>query len=123
MGLENWNTKAEYLLRARKQDLAYNDDYRKHLFFDVWKINAKSCRILEVGCGTGNQPFWLLPHFPEGTEYTGIDTADALLTEAKKTFTDSHYKTAFGDSLYLTPTQYEAYGDKSFIHKVIVKKQ
>lgn len=95
MSSEDWNTQVEYLLDARKKNLWFNEDYLNFLFFDVWKLNRKPCRILEVGCGTGNVPYWLLPHFPAGTQYTGIDNAEILIAEAEKTFKDSLFNVNF----------------------------
>jgi SAM-dependent methyltransferase len=95
MCAEDWNTQVEYLLDARQRNSWFNEDYLNFLFFDVWKLNRKPCRILEVGCGTGNVPLWLLPHFPAGTQYTGIDNAEKLLEEAKTTFNGSPFNVNF----------------------------
>jgi SAM-dependent methyltransferase len=95
MTAEDWNTQVDYLLDARRKNSWFNENYLNFLFFDVWKMNRKPCRILEVGCGTGNVPFWLLPHFPVGTQYTGIDNAETLLEEAEKTFKDSPFNMNF----------------------------
>jgi SAM-dependent methyltransferase len=92
---EHWNTQVEYLLNARTKNPWYNEDYLGFLLSNVWKLTQKPCRVLEVGCGTGNVPLWLLPLLPRGTEYTGIDTGEALLAEAEKTFRESPFKVTF----------------------------
>jgi SAM-dependent methyltransferase len=92
---EDWNTQAEYLLNVRNKNPWYNEDYLNFLFTNVWKLTQKPCRVLEVGCGTGNVPLWLLPFLAQGSEYTGIDTGEALLAEAEKTFKKSPYKVKF----------------------------
>jgi SAM-dependent methyltransferase len=92
---EHWNTQVEYLLNARRKNPWYNEDYLDFLFTHVWKLTRKPCRVLEVGCGTGNVPLWLLSLLPRGTEYTGIDTGEALLAEAEKTFRESPFKVTF----------------------------
>ncbi len=95
MGAEDWNNEVAYLRDARERNSWFNEDYLNFLFFDVWELNRKPCRILEVGCGIGNVPYWLLPHFPAGTQYTGIDNAERLLKEAKNSFENSPFEVSF----------------------------
>jgi ubiquinone/menaquinone biosynthesis C-methylase UbiE len=95
MPFDDWNSLLDYFRRHREQRLAFNDDYRSFLFFDVWRLNGKACRILDVGCGTGNLAVWMLPRFPEGTEYVGVDTAENLLSEAREMFSDAPLKMDF----------------------------
>jgi ubiquinone/menaquinone biosynthesis C-methylase UbiE len=95
MSSEDWNTQVAYLLDVRHKNPWSNEDYLNFLFFDVWKLNMKPCRILEIGCGIGNVPLWMLPHFPAGTSYTGIDPAETLLAEAERTFRDLHFNVKF----------------------------
>ncbi|MFE9078922.1 class I SAM-dependent methyltransferase [Bacillus mobilis] len=79
----DWNIKLTYLKNTR--DLYYNDDYVSFLVNIVWKI-TKPVHIVDYGCGYGYLGLVLMPLLPEGSKYTGIDSGETLLAEARELF-------------------------------------
>lgn len=79
----DWNSKLTYLKNTR--DLYYNDDYVSFLVNMVWKI-TKPVHIVDYGCGYGYLGLVLMPLLPEGSKYTGIDSGETLLAEARDLF-------------------------------------
>ncbi|PDZ02727.1 methyltransferase [Bacillus cereus] len=79
----DWNIKLTYLKNTR--DLYYNDDYVSFLVNTVWKI-TKPVHIVDYGCGYGYLGLVLMPLLPEGSKYTGIDSGETLLAEARELF-------------------------------------
>ena len=79
----NWNSKLTYLKNTR--DLYYNDDYLSFLVNTVWKI-SEPVHIVDYGCGYGYLGLVLLPLLPVGSRYTGIDSGEALIAEARELF-------------------------------------
>ncbi|MEW9579660.1 class I SAM-dependent methyltransferase [Bacillus toyonensis] len=94
LGLEtyDWNSKLTYLKNTR--DLYYNDDYVSFLVNSVWKIN-KPVQIVDFGCGYGYLGLVLMPLLPEGSKYTGIDSGETLLAEARELFHLLPYESEF----------------------------
>ncbi|OOZ83933.1 methyltransferase [Bacillus cereus] len=88
----DWNSKLTYLKNTR--DLYYNDDYVRFLVNTVWKI-TKPVHIVDYGCGYGYLGLVLMPLLPEGTKYTGIDSGETLLSEARELFRLLPYETEF----------------------------
>lgn len=88
----DWNSKLTYLKNTR--DLYYNDDYIRFLVNTVWKI-IKPVHIVDYGCGYGYLGLVLMPLLPEGTKYTGIDSGETLLSEARELFRLLPYETEF----------------------------
>ncbi|WP_461301416.1 class I SAM-dependent methyltransferase [Bacillus sp. F9_6S_D1_P_5] len=88
----DWNSKLTYLKNTR--DLYYNDDYVRFLVNTVWKI-TKPAHIVDYGCGYGYLGLVLMPLLPEGTKYTGIDSGETLLSEARELFRLLPYETEF----------------------------
>ncbi|PER21493.1 methyltransferase [Bacillus cereus] len=88
----NWNSKITYLKNTR--DLYYNDDYVSFLVNTVWKI-TKPVHIVDYGCGYGYLGLILMPLLPEGSKYTGIDSGETLLAEARELFRLLPYESQF----------------------------
>ncbi len=88
----DWNSKLTYLKNTR--DLYYNDDYVSFLVNTVWKI-TKPVHIVDYGCGYGYLGLILMPLLPEGSKYTGIDSGETLLTEARELFRLLPYDSEF----------------------------
>ncbi|WP_460283211.1 class I SAM-dependent methyltransferase [Bacillus luti] len=88
----DWNSKLTYLKNTR--DLYYNDDYVSFLVNTVWKI-TKPVHIVDYGCGYGYLGLILMPLLPEGSKYTGIDSGETLLTEARELFRLLPYEAEF----------------------------
>ncbi|TFE19378.1 class I SAM-dependent methyltransferase [Cohnella luojiensis] len=87
-----WDKQIEYLRNTRW--LYYNDDYLEFLVQRVWKID-KPANIIDFGCGYGYLGLKLLPIFPEGSTYTGIDKGKDLINKAKEVFLNLPYQTEF----------------------------
>ncbi|PER43968.1 methyltransferase [Bacillus thuringiensis] len=94
----DWNNKLTYLKNTR--DLYYNDDYVSFLVDTVWKI-TKPVHIVDYGCGYGYLGLVLMPLLPEGSKYTGIDSGETLLAEARELFRLLPYDSEFleGDAI------------------------
>ncbi|PFO68507.1 methyltransferase [Bacillus cereus] len=88
----DWNSKLTYLKNTR--DLYYNDDYVSFLVNTVWKI-TKPVHIVDYGCGYGYLGLLLMPLLPEGSKYTGVDSGETLLSEARELFRLLPYETEF----------------------------
>ncbi|PGX52933.1 methyltransferase [Bacillus anthracis] len=88
----DWNSKLTYLKNTR--DLYYNDDYISFLVNTVWKI-SKPVHIVDYGCGYGYLGLVLMPLLPKGSKYTGIDSGEALLAEARELFHLLPYESEF----------------------------
>ncbi|MBE7129731.1 class I SAM-dependent methyltransferase [Bacillus mycoides] len=88
----DWNSKLEYLRNTR--DLYYNDDYLSFLVNTVWKI-SEPVHIVDYGCGYGYLGLILLPLLPNGSKYTGIDSGEALIAEARELFRSLPYESEF----------------------------
>lgn len=88
----DWNSKIIYLKNTR--DLYYNDDYVSFLVNTVWKI-SKPVHIVDYGCGYGYLGLVLMPLLPEGSKYTGIDSGETLLAEARELFRLLPYESQF----------------------------
>ncbi|KIQ86799.1 methyltransferase [Bacillus sp. L_1B0_8] len=94
----DWNSKLTYLKNTR--DLYYNDGYVRFLVNMVWKI-TKPVHIVDYGCGYGYLGLLLMPLLPEGSKYTGIDSGETLLAEARELFRLLPYESEFleGDAI------------------------
>lgn len=88
----DWNSKLAYLKNTR--DLYYNDDYVSFLVNTVWKI-TKPVHIVDFGCGYGYLGLVLMPLLPKGSKYTGVDSGETLLAEARELFRLLPYETQF----------------------------
>jgi len=88
----DWNSKLTYLKNTR--DLYYNDDYVSFLVNIVWKI-TKPVHIVDYGCGYGYLGLVLMPLLPKGSKYTGIDSGETLLAEARGLFRFLPYESQF----------------------------
>ncbi|PEC81847.1 class I SAM-dependent methyltransferase [Bacillus cereus] len=88
----DWNSKLTYLKNTR--NLYYNDDYVSFLVNIVWKI-TKPVHIVDYGCGYGYLGLVLMPLLPKGSKYTGIDSGETLLTEARELFRLLPYESEF----------------------------
>ncbi|EEL06436.1 Methyltransferase type 12 [Bacillus cereus BDRD-ST196] len=88
----DWNSKLTYLKNTR--DLYYNDDYLSFLVNTVWKI-SEPVHIVDYGCGYGYLGLVLLPLLPKGSKYTGIDSGEALIAEARELFRSLPYESEF----------------------------
>ena len=88
----DWNNKLTYLKNTR--DLYYNDDYVSFLVNTVWKI-TKPVHIVDYGCGYGYLGLVLMPLLPEGSKYTGIDSGETLLADARELFRLLPYDSEF----------------------------
>ncbi len=88
----DWNSKLTYLKNTR--DLYYNDDYVSFLVNTVWKI-TKPVHIVDFGCGYGYLGLVLMPLLPKGSKYTGVDSGETLLAEAKELFHLLPYEAEF----------------------------
>ncbi len=88
----DWNSKLTYLKNTR--DLYYNDDYVSFLVNTVWKI-TKPVHIVDYGCGYGYLGLVLMPLLPGGSKYTGIDSGETLLAEARELFRLLPYESQF----------------------------
>lgn len=87
-----WDTQIDYLKWTRTQ--MWNDDYFEFLVKSVWKFD-KPINIIDFGCGYGYLGLKLLPLLPTGSTYTGLDLGEALLSEARRIYENSPYKTEF----------------------------
>ena len=76
------------------RDLYYNDDYVSFLVNTVWKI-TKPVHIVDYGCGYGYLGLVLMPLLPGGSKYTGIDSGETLLAEARELFRLLPYESQF----------------------------
>ncbi|PDZ66678.1 methyltransferase [Bacillus cereus] len=92
MEMYDWNSKLTYLKNTR--DLYYNDDYVSFLVNTVWRI-TKPVHIVDYGCGYGYLGLILMPLLPEGSKYTGIDSGETLLAEARELFRLLPYESQF----------------------------
>ncbi|PGO32421.1 methyltransferase [Bacillus cereus] len=92
MEKHDWNSKLAYLRNTR--DLYYNDDYLSFLVNTVWKI-TEPVHIVDYGCGYGYLGLVLLPFLPNGSKYTGIDSGEALIAEARELFRSLPYESEF----------------------------
>ncbi len=88
----DWNSKLTYLKNTR--DLYYNDDYVSFLVNTVWRI-TKPVHIVDYGCGYGYLGLVLMPLLPKGSKYTGIDSGETLLAEARDLFRFLPYDSEF----------------------------
>lgn len=88
----DWNSQADYLMQTR--GLYVNDDYLEFLVRQVWKLNTPA-DVVDFGCGFGYMGLKLLPLLPEGSSYTGVDLADALLAKARSIFDGTPHRTRF----------------------------
>ncbi|TPV46986.1 class I SAM-dependent methyltransferase [Bacillus dicomae] len=88
----DWNSKLAYLKNTR--DLYYNNDYLTFLVNSVWKI-SEPVHIVDYGCGYGYLGLVLLPLFPAGSKYTGIDSGKILIAEARELFRSLPYESEF----------------------------
>lgn len=88
----DWNSKLAYLKNTR--DLYYNDDYVSFLVNTVWRI-TKPVHIVDYGCGYGYLGLILMPLLPKGSKYTGIDSGETLLAEARELFRLLPYESQF----------------------------
>ncbi|MBG9714148.1 class I SAM-dependent methyltransferase [Bacillus sp. CCB-MMP212] len=94
----DWNSKLAYLKNTR--DLYYNSDYVSFLVNSVWKI-SEPIHVVDYGCGYGYLGLLLMPLLPEGSKYTGIDSGETLLAEARELFRSLPYESEFleGDAI------------------------
>ncbi|EMX0191344.1 MULTISPECIES: class I SAM-dependent methyltransferase [Bacillus] len=94
----DWNSKLAYLKNTR--DLYYNSDYVSFLVNSVWKI-SEPVHVVDYGCGYGYLGLLLMPLLPEGSKYTGIDSGETLLAEARELFRLLPYESEFleGDAI------------------------
>ncbi|HFK1528602.1 methyltransferase [Bacillus thuringiensis] len=94
----DWNSKLAYLKNTR--DLYYNIDYVSFLVNSVWKI-SEPVHVVDYGCGYGYLGLLLMPLLPEGSKYTGIDSGETLLAEARELFRSLPYESEFleGDAI------------------------
>ncbi|PGR82546.1 class I SAM-dependent methyltransferase [Bacillus thuringiensis] len=94
----DWNSKLAYLKNTR--DLYYNSDYVSFLVNSVWKI-SEPVHVVDYGCGYGYLGLLLMPLLPEGSKYTGIDSGETLLAEARELFCSLPYESEFleGDAI------------------------
>lgn len=76
-----WEERADYLLRTRKTMV--NPDYFTFLVERVWQL-WKPVKVLDCGCGLGFLASLLIPSFPEGGTYHGIDLSENLIAEGRK---------------------------------------
>lgn len=88
----DWNSKLIYLKNTR--DLYYNDDYLSFLVNTVWQISGP-VHIVDYGCGYGYLGLVLLPLLPKGSKYTGIDSGETLIAEARELFRSLPYESEF----------------------------
>ncbi|WP_416808941.1 methyltransferase domain-containing protein [Bacillus thuringiensis] len=88
----DWNSKLAYLKNTR--DLYYNSDYVSFLVNSVWKI-SDPVHVVDYGCGYGYLGLVLLPLLPGGSTYTGIDSGEALIAEARELFCSLPYESEF----------------------------
>ncbi|SME47535.1 hypothetical protein BACERE00185_05167 [Bacillus mobilis] len=88
----DWNSKLTYLKNTR--DLYYNDDYVSFLVNTVWRITMP-VHIVDYGCGYGYLGLVLMPLLPKGSKYTGIDSGETLLAEARDMFRFLPYDSQF----------------------------
>lgn len=88
----DWNSKLAYLKNTR--DLYYNSDYVSFLVNSVWKI-SEPVHVVDYGCGYGYLGLLLMPLLPKGSKYTGIDSGETLLAEARELFHLLPYETEF----------------------------
>ncbi|AOM10817.1 MULTISPECIES: class I SAM-dependent methyltransferase [Bacillus cereus group] len=94
----DWNSKLAYLKNTR--DLYYNSDYVSFLVNSVWKI-SEPVHVVDYGCGYGYLGLLLMSLLPEGSKYTGIDSGETLLAEARELFRSLPYESEFleGDAI------------------------
>ncbi|MFE5388904.1 class I SAM-dependent methyltransferase [Bacillus thuringiensis] len=94
----DWNSKLAYLKNTR--NLYYNSDYVSFLVNSVWKI-SEPVHVVDYGCGYGYLGLLLMPLLPEGSKYTGIDSGETLLAEARELFRSLPYESEFleGDAI------------------------
>ena len=64
----------------------------KNLVEAIDKYNIKSCKALDVGCGTGDNVFWLTQ---QGFEVTGVDIAPEAIKMAIDKSKELNIKTTF----------------------------
>ncbi|MCU5454174.1 methyltransferase [Bacillus thuringiensis] len=88
----DWNSKLAYLKNTR--DLYYNSDHVSFLVNSVWKI-SDPVHVVDYGCGYGYLGLVLLPLLPGGSTYTGIDSGEALIAEARELFRSLPYESEF----------------------------
>jgi len=74
----------------------WNDDYLNFLIHEVWKID-KAVDLCEFGCCDGDLGIRMLKLLPEGSTYTGIDSA-YLIETAKQKFQDAGLEGTFIES-------------------------
>ncbi len=87
-----WDGRADSLATTRV--LLHNDDYLEFLVTRVWRIDRPS-RIVDFGCGSGRFGQILMPFMPEGSTYTGFDTSEQLLAEARRVYECAPFEAQF----------------------------
>ena len=87
-----WDDRLSFLKAVR--DGWVNIDYVEFLVQRVWRID-RAVDVADFGCGFGYIGILLMPLLPKGSTYTGIDSSETLLNEAKKILCGSPYDTRF----------------------------
>lgn len=86
---------SNHMERTKMWKLLYwNDDYFSFLVEKVWNINTP-VNILDFGCGYGFLGMKLLPLLPQNSTYTGIDSDNNALEEARHIFGERKKQTYF----------------------------
>ena len=91
----DWNNKLTYLKHER---FILQRRLCKLLVNTVWKI-TKPVHIVDYGCGYGYLGLVLMPLLPKGSKYTGIDSGETLLAEARALFRLLPYESEFMEGM------------------------
>lgn len=87
-----WDNKIDYLSKTRW--LYVNDDYLEFLVKSVWAIKSPF-RVIDFGCGYGYLGTKLMPLFPKGSSYTGVDSGRKLIEHAQHLFQNAPFRAEF----------------------------
>lgn len=88
----DWNAHLDYLRESRKR--WFHPDYLEFLVRKVWCID-KPIRVADYACGLGYLGSALMPFLPKGSTYTGFDSAEILLNEARREFQPAEFEATF----------------------------
>src|SRR5208282_4390122 len=90
---ETWDNEFDRLREGRR--LYHNEDYWRFLVREVWRIDQRPCSIVDFGCGFGWVGLFLLPMLAPGSEYTGLDSSEALLEKGRALFAPLPWRATF----------------------------
>lgn len=90
---DNWVEKKNIF---QNRQFFWNEEYLLYLVKEVWKI-IKPIDVLEMRCGNGDLGKLIMPLFPSGSTYTGVDNK-YFIENARKNMQHEKYEISFVES-------------------------